>query len=127
MASAGQKLTTWVSQTDKNYMSSQRGTRDDEAKMVVGLVLSSWLIIWLIGQLMSILRSSMQLSIVLLLLVAYFYTYPMDFTKSSYYNTFSRNLRRQGLPQILSPLKKSARLGLTFIADKLYDFSDYLK
>ena len=40
MASAGQKLTTWVSQTDKNYMSSQRGTRDDEAKMVVGLVLS---------------------------------------------------------------------------------------
>ena len=70
----------------------------------------------------------------------------MDFTKSSYYNTFSRNIRRQGkdkhnliddkvspakeflgLPQILSPLKKAARLGLTFIADKLYDFSDYLK
>lgn len=80
----------------------------------------------------------------------------MDVTKSSYFNTFSRNIRRQGkddkrsndkyrpawnillikvhsakeflgFPQILSPLKKSARLGITFIADKLYDLSDYLK
>ena len=41
MSRAGEKLVTWVSQTDQRFMQSQGGAnRNDEAKMVVGLVLS---------------------------------------------------------------------------------------
>ena len=52
------------------------GQKGDEAKMVAGIVLSTWLGVWIFGKIFSILRDCFKLSLVLLLILAYFFYSP---------------------------------------------------
>ena len=97
--------------------------------MVAGIVLSTWLGVWIFGKIFSILRDCFKLSLVLLLILAYFFYSPDALASvNGFVNTYAR---RHNMPTqfdaVTVPLKQSLRYSALFIADRLYDLAAYLK
>ena len=101
----------------------------DEAKMVVGMIISTWLGVWFFHKVFSMMRDCLHLALFVVVVAVLVYCYPEQVQVQTKH--IQRYFRNQPLPdvvwQVIIPLKQTLRYSLIFIADRLNGIAEYLR